>query len=600
MRPLEHLDGYLPLEDHGLIGDGETAALVGRDGAVCWLCLPRFDSPPVFCGILDRERGGAFIVAPDGLVESEQQYVGDTGVLKTILRARTGTIEIIDALLLCSGADLRESRAAGRQELRRSVRVLDGEVTVRVVIRPRGSFELSPRAGGLRLALSTRPGLDLQIWSSTPLQGEETVIRMKAGETLELVLDWGGRPRHQMAPLASEPIRDTLEAWERWSRYVDYSGPGQAMVLRSAITLKMLDHLESGAIIAAPTSSLPEVIGGERNWDYRYAWIRDAAFSTYAFARIGMAHESYQFMAWVLDAVERHGRPSVLYTLDGDNITPEIEDPELEGYRRSRPVRWGNGAASQRQHDVFGEIIDCAWQWLKTGQPIDDALWQRLTRLAELARREWRSVDHGIWEVRSSGQPFTYSAALCQVALDRASRMCVRYGLEGDVEGWRRDAERIRQEILTLAWDEEIQSLTAAFGGGGLDASLLALPIRRVLDANHPKMLATVEAIRQRLSAGNGLIYRYRIEELDDGLEGHEGAFLLCSFWMVDNLVLQNRLEEAVELYESLLRRVSPLGLLPEQIDPSSGRFLGNFPQAFSHVGLISSAVNLVRAGACG
>ncbi len=598
MRPLEHLDGYLPLEDHGLIGDGETAALVGRDGAVSWLCLPRFDSPPVFCAILDRNRGGAFTVAPEELLESEQSYVGDTGVLHTRMRARNGTLELTDALLLQPSTDLREDRAAGRQELWRSVRVLEGFVDLHVTIRPRGQVVAVERAGGLQLKLSSRPQLDLQVWSSRPLSGIQTVLRLHAGETLELVLHWGGRTRHQLDPLAPELLTRTIAAWQRWSQQVVFDGPEKRHVRRSAITLKMLDHLESGALIAAPTSSLPEVIGGIRNWDYRYAWVRDAAFSSYAFTRIGMAHEAYQFLAWVLEAVERHGRPSVLYTLDGLAFTPELEDPELEGYRRSRPVRWGNGAAAQRQHDVFGEIIDCAWQWAKTGQPMDEKLWTRLVALAERARREWHTVDQGIWEVRSAGRPFTYSAALCHVALNRAARMSERFGLPGDVVGWRRDAKTIRDAILEQAWDERMGSLTAAFGGGGLDASLLALPLRQVLEAEHPKMRATVETVARELSAGGGLLFRYLIEELDDGLTGHEGAFVLCSFWLVDNLVLQGRLDEAEELFASLCARSRPLGLLPEQIDPSTGHFLGNFPQAFSHVGLISSAVNLERARA--
>jgi GH15 family glucan-1,4-alpha-glucosidase len=593
LSPLVRTGGYLPIADHGLIGDGETAALVGRDGAVCWLCVPRFDSAPVFCSLLDAERGGAFRLAPGDLVESTQRYEVDTGVLVTEMRGRTCLVRVTDALALKAGADLTEDASAARQELLRRVTVLDGSARMEIDVLPRGQARCEPATGGLRFRFPDRPDLDLHLTASIPLDGPRTTLRIEAGESVTFLLRWG-HPRGRHRPLTPEQILDeTIAAWRRWMRQFRYEGPQEALVRRSAITLKLLDHFESGGIVAAPTSSLPEAIGGVRNWDYRYAWIRDAAFSVYALHRIGHSREAAGFLAWVLDAVERESRPRVLYNLDGRVPDAERVDHQLEGYRGSSPVRWGNDAVTQIQHDVYGEILDCAYQWAAHHGSIDAILWRRLVRLVEAARREWQTPDQGIWEVRTSGRPYTYSAAMCQVALDRAARLAERFTLEGDVDGWRSDAERIRDTILHRTWSPDLQSLTEHLDGGGLDASLLALPLRRVIPADHPRMIATTVAIRDRLGAGGGLLYRYLPGESPDGLPGHEGAFLLCSFWLVDNLTWQGRLDEAEALYDSLCARAGSLGLLPEQIDPSSGEFLGNYPQAFSHIGVISSGVNL-------
>ena len=594
-EPLLPVDGYLPLEDYGLIGDGATAALVGRDGSIPWLCVPRFDSPPLFCGILDRERGGAFTVVPEDLVESRQYYEPDSGVLITEMRGRSSVVRITDALALRSGADLNEDAPAARGELLRSVEALGEPVRLRMVVEPWGGARAERHGDGISLRCASRPDLDLHLRATVPLEGVRTTLDLAPGDRVAFVLRWGGGHHRHHPAGPDELLRTTLEAWRRWMRSYGYEGPREELVRRSAITLKLLDHTRGGAIVAAPTSSLPEWIGGERNWDYRYAWIRDAAFSVYALRRIGLTSEAAGFLGWVLDATERHGRPRVLYNLDGEKPEPEREDPELEGYRRSVPVRWGNAADEQRQHDVFGEILDCAYQWAMHDGEIDAALWNKLHELIEAATREWREPDQGIWEVRTTGRPFTYSAALCQVALDRGAKLSERFELPADVKGWRREAEKIRRTILEDAWDPELNSLTEHLGGGGLDASILALPLRRVIPADHPKMVATTAAVTERLGAGDGLLYRYLPEESPDGLSGHEGAFLLCSFWLVDNLAKQGRIEEASELFDSLCDRANLLDLLPEQVDLRSGAFLGNFSQAFSHIGVISSGFNLAR-----
>jgi alpha,alpha-trehalase len=591
-RPLRRVDGHLPIEDHGLIGDGTTAALVGRDGAISWLCVPRFDSPPLFCRILDLERGGAVTIAPTQLVGSGQRYESGTGVLVTEMRAPGGALRLTDALTIRKSADLAEDASASRGELLRSARVMEGQVELLVEIQPKRG-KLAAEGGHVS---TIRDGdLEVQVWGSQALDGSSTVRVLEGGEEFHLVLRWGSRWRRRPTLSPSDLLAATIDAWRHWVKRIEFDGPHEALVRRSAITLKLLDHFANGAIVAAPTSSLPEAIGGPRNWDYRYAWIRDAAFSVYALRRVGLSDEAWGFLAWVLDAVERHGRPRVLYDLDGELPPPERKDPDLEGYRRSGPVRWGNAAADQRQHDVYGEILDCAYQWAMRGGRIDTPLWARLASLVESAREEWWKPDHGIWEVRTAGRPFTYSAALCQVALDRGTRLAERFGLPGPIQKWRAAAAEIARVILEEAWDPEQGSLTEHLGGGGLDASLLSLPLRRVVRADHPKMVATTEAIGRRLGAGDGLLYRYLPQESPDGIPGPEGAFLLCSFWLVDNLAGQGRLEDAMALFDSLCARANPLGLLPEQMDPVTGAFLGNFPQAISHVGLISSAVNLAR-----
>jgi GH15 family glucan-1,4-alpha-glucosidase len=336
-----------------------------------------------------------------------------------------------------------------------------------------------------------------------------------------------------------------------------------------------------------------------RNWDYRYAWVRDASYSVYALRRIGFENEAGAFLGWVLDAFERGGPPRIMYTVGGEGVPDEWDDSELEGYRRSAPVRWGNGAADQRQHDVYGEVLDCAYQWVRAGGALEPHLWTRLAALADSAVYAWQQPDQGLWEVRNEGRVFTYSAAMCQVALERAARLAEQLGLPGQTETWRKAADRIREAVLDQSWNEDASTLSADLdGSGSLDASLLALPLRRVVAADHPRMVATTKAVAERLTAGDGLLYRYLHTDSPDGIAGDEGAFLLCSFWLVDNLARQGRVEDAEELYASLCARASPLGLLPEQIDPSTGGFIGNFPQAFSHIGVIASGVTLQRAAA--
>lgn len=598
LRPVDRPDGYLRLEDLGVIGNGETLAIVGVDGSIPWLCLPRFDAEPVLCGLLDKERGGHFTVTAQDLIEARQHYVPDTAVLVTELRTATGLLQITDAVAVRSGADLTEDAPSGRSELVRSARVRNGTVRLDVQLRPRDGGETRPALDGLEIRPSRRPELRLHLRANRPLESLPVTFDLREGEQVDLILSWGRVHRHHRFE-AAEMLTTTADAWRRWMTNFAYAGPQEPLVRRAAITLKLCDDWADGALVAAPTSALPAPIHGVRNWDYRYAWIRDAAFTVAAMRRIGFAGEADAFLGWVLDAFEQSRQPRIMYTLDGGSVPDEVEDAGLEGYRGSAPVRWGNGAADQRQHDVYGEVLDCAHQWARAGGKLQPALWGRLSELADAAERAWREPDQGIWEMRCAGRVLTYSAGLCQVALDRAAALGERLDLPGPIARWRTAAAELTRHILERSWDEKAQTLSAHLDGGGvLDASLLALPLRRVMPATHPRMVATTAAITERLSAGNGLLYRYLHDEAPDGIEGDEGAFVLCSFWLVDNLVAQGRTEQAHDLYASLCARASPLGLLSEQIDPSTGTFMGNFPQAFSHIGLIGSGVNLARAEA--
>lgn len=596
-RPIRKRDGYLALEDLGLIGDGATAALVGLDGSIPWLCAPGFDAEPLFCGLLDPAAGGQFTVAPEGLVEARQRYEPDTGVLITELRTADGLVRLTDALVLRSGADLTDDSPADRCELVRSAFVVDGDVRLRASVEPRGGATSRAAFSGLEMRVSGRPDIRLHLRANRQLTGPDGVYELSRGDRLDLVLSWGRFHRHHRFD-AESSLRETTRAWRRWMENLSYDGPQQAMVRRSAITLKMCDHWVNGSLAAAPTSSLPAPVGGVRNWDYRYAWIRDAAFAVFALRRIGFINEADAFLGWVLDAFEQSHSPRIMYTLAGGSVPEEWVDVALAGYRRSAPVRWGNGAADQRQHDIYGEVLDCADQWVHNGGQLEPSLWAGLAGLADAAERAWRQPDHGIWEVRSPGRVFTYSAALCQVALDRAVALAERLDLPGPVAKWRSAAAAIRTAILEEAWNDDAQTIGEHLDGGGVDASLLALPLRRVIPADHPRMVATTAAVVDRLGAGDGLLYRYRHDDSPDGLPGDEGAFLLCSFWLVDNLVGQGRLDEAEELYASLCDRASPLGLLSEQINTSTGELTGNFPQAFSHIGVIASGVTIARARA--
>jgi alpha,alpha-trehalase len=598
LQPLERLDGYLPIERHALIGDCAGSALVAADGTIPWMCVPRFDSEALAASLLDTIHGGRLRVAPLGVEAAAQWYREHSAVVVTELRTADATLRLTDCMALEEGADLHETARHTDCAFIRHVEVLHGETELVVDLEPRGGASFERTDAGLAIRWLLRPDLGLHVDTSRRLDGPHTTLAMRAGEEFWFRLRWGDLDRIQRpTEEPADALRRTDATWREWCRAIPHDGPASATVERSAITLKLLDHAESGALVAAPTSSLPETIGGVRNWDYRYVWIRDAAFCVHALRRIGMEHEALDYVHWVLCAVERAGRAGVLYDLDGTVPTVEHEDPLLEGYRGSAPVRWGNDAANQRQNDAFGEIVDSAWQWVSAADgSLSTERWSALRALVERAADVWDQPDHGIWEIRAPDRLFTYSVAMCEVALDRGARLARRLGLPGDIAGWETLARHLRELVITDAWDDDKGALTETLGpGGGLDASVLALSLREVVPADHPRMVATCEAVVRELGSGNGLIHRYDPAVSDDGLPGEEGAFLLCTSWWIDNLILQGRHDQAVEEFERLCARGGTLGLLPEQIDPATGAFLGNYPQAFSHVGLLSNAVLLSR-----
>ncbi|MEJ7838927.1 MAG: glycoside hydrolase family 15 protein [Thermomicrobiales bacterium] len=593
---MEYLDGYLPIEDHGLIGDGATAALVGRDGAISWLCVPRFDKVPIFSSILDRDRGGAFRVEAGVVLGARHRYLADSPILITELKVATGVLRITDLMPLRNEANLANEAAAATGELLRCIEVISGEVTFSVALSIRGGIDAVRDGDNIRIWALRYPEIDLQLEASRPIQGAGGSWTLSKGESVSFCLRWNGGIGASSVDAPVSAVTNTIAGWSTWLQQFSYAGPHHQAVKRSAITIKLLDYVQNGALIAAPTTSLPELIGGERNWDYRYVWIRDASFAVYALRRLGFQEEAWGFLQWVLEQASA-SKLNVMYTLDGSTAIEEHLDPDLSGYRNSGPVRWGNGAAGQLQHDVFGEILDCAFQWTTHGGVLSKPLWSELRGLVDRAANEWNKPDQGIWEVRSQGRVQTYSAGICQVALNRGARLARRFGFDGDVAHWEATATKIQETILRDSWNEQGQYLAQGLGGDShIDSAVLGLPIRRVIDAKHPRMVATVRAVAEHLSAGDELLYRYLPEKSPDGLAGGEGAFLLCSYWMIDNLTMQGRIQEAMDRFDQAVSRVNDLGLLPEEIDPGTGRFLGNFPQAFSHLGMISSGFNLGRA----
>jgi len=596
--------GYFPIREYGMIGDGSTAALVHKNGSIDWCCWPRFDSGAVFCRLLDAREGGWFSVSPAGRYSASHEYAGDSNVLVTNFKTWGGRARLTDFMPV----GYRPGREQGKdlEPSHRILRLLEGvsgKTEVEIGLRPTFDFASADTrievaengvvamGGGQRVSLCCPADFKLGKDGAA-----RATLRLREGQRVWIALAFGEEiDAARKAAIHGETELDrTLKYWEAWIRRCNYEGPYRQAVRRSALALKLLIYSRSGAIVAAPTTSLPERIGGVRNWDYRYTWLRDAGLVVRALETIGFEEEAHNFFEWMENLDLRwRGEIQIMYTVTGGSELPERTLGRLEGYRRSRPVRTGNGASTHVQLDIYGEVLDAASHALRRmGRKLRDDTWALLTIMADTAAARWREFDRSVWEMRGRPRAFLYSKLMCWVALDRAAALRREFQLPAGKLDWERAASEIRQTILTSGYNKDIGAFTQSFFSDALDAGALAIARAGFLPADDPRVIATCDRIRERLMS-HGLVYRYLN---DDSLPGREGAFTACAFWMADNLAAQGRLDQARDLFEGVLKHGGELGLLSEEIDPSGGELLGNYPQAFTHLALIRSAVNIARA----
>jgi GH15 family glucan-1,4-alpha-glucosidase len=585
----------LRIEDYALVGDCETAALVGRDGSIDWLCAPRFDSPAFFAALLGTPEHGRWLIAPTATVRAvRRRYRPGTLVLETEFETDAGVIVLVDCMPV----------RAHTPHLIRMVEGKTGSVPVRLELTIRLDYgSLIPWVRRSEDGLHAVGGSNaLRLHTPVPLRGEGfssvAEFTVAAGERVPFTLTW--YPSYEAepeAPDAEAAVRHTEAWWRDWSGRCAYEDEFRDAVTRSLITLKALTYAPTGGVVAAVTTSLPERVGGVRNWDYRFCWLRDATFALYALMNGGYVEEARAWRAWLVRAVA--GRPShaqILYSVTGERLLPEWELPWLPGYEGSTPVRIGNAASTQFQLDVYGEVADALHYARRIGLEADANAWRVERAMMQFVESAWKEPDEGIWEVRGPRRPFTHSRVMAWVAVDRAIKAVERFGLEGPVDRWRRLRATIHDDVCRNGYDSAMGAFVQSYGSQLLDASLLMIPLVGFLPATDPRMLGTVRAVQTHL-VSDGFVARYQTRPDVDGLPPGEGAFLPCTFWLADNLALQGRHAEARAIFERLLAIRNDVGLLSEEYDPVARRLLGNFPQAFTHVGLINTARNLTRRG---
>jgi alpha,alpha-trehalase len=594
---------HLPIADYALLSDCHSAALVSRAGSVDWLCFPRFDGPSVFGRILDEHAGHWSIGARDATeAEVSRRYVEDTMVLETTFRTSTGTATLVDALAVGRNERGHELGRGAPSLLLRRVTGVDGEVEMELEFAPRPEYGLiQPLLEAVDGGVMARGGADvLALSSPVPVEVDDSTatarFTVRPGQTVFFALHHrttsDERPQLCDQDELAERLRDTTEAWRTWSaHHQGYEGPWQDHVHHSGRVLYSLTYFPTGAIVAAPTTSLPETPGGTRNWDYRYAWVRDASFTLQALWVAACPDEADKFFEYLAGSAASQARPGadlqIVFGIGGERELTERELHHLSGWRGSAPVRVGNDAWTQRQLDVYGELLDAAARLPDQLERLGPATRTFLADLADMAAARWQEKDHGIWEIRDEPRDFLCSKLMCWVALDRAIALAECFDAADRVDRWEHTRDEIADAILTDGWNEAAGAFTQSFGSEHLDASNLMMPIVGFLPARDPRMKATIDAIAARLTDHRGLVYRYLT---DDGLDGEEGTFLLCTFWLAEAQALAGETDRARQSFETALAFANDVGLLSEEVDPSTGELLGNFPQAFSHIGLVNAA----------
>ncbi|NKS23555.1 glycosyl hydrolase family 15 [Rhodococcus hoagii] len=622
----EHRSVYPPIDDYAFLSDCESNCLIARNGSVEWMCIPRPDSPSVFGSILDRS-AGHFRIGPYGQnVPAARRYLPGGLILETTWQTQTGWLIVRDALVM-GPWHANEQRSPTRRRtpsdwdaehvLLRTVKCVSGTVELEMSCEPAFDYHRAPArweytgkvyeeaTATSRASSADHPTLRLTSNLRLGLEGREARARtrMVEGDNAFVALSWSDLPAPRTFAEAADRMWQTTECWRQWvtiGRFPDH--PWRGHLQRSALTLKGLTYAPTGALLAAPTTSLPETPGGERNWDYRYAWVRDSTFALWGLYTLGLDREANDFFSFIFDSSQSDdGDPAplqVMYGVGGEHTLVEQELSHLKGYDGARPVRIGNGAYNQNQHDIWGTMLDSVYLHVRSRDQVPETLWPLLKRQVEEVVENWRRPDRGIWEVRGEPQHFTSSKIMCWVALDRGAKLATLHGEKAYAAQWADIADEIRADVLVHGVDDR-GVLTQRYGSRALDASLLLAPLLRFLPADDERIRATVLAIADELTE-DGLVLRYRVEETDDGLSGKEGTFTICSFWLVSALVEIGELERAKQLCERLLGFASPLKLYAEEIDPKTGRHLGNFPQAFTHLALINAVVHVIRAEEAG
>jgi GH15 family glucan-1,4-alpha-glucosidase len=605
MNPAGHPPaGYSAIDDYGILGDCRSAALVSRAGSIDWLCWPRLDSPSVFGALLDPAQGGYFAIRPARPVRTARRYIGDSNAIETVFHGNHGSLALRDVMVITPD-DHEQKMLSPEHELLRVMEGLSGEIDVTIAYEPRPDYGRGPVALAQRGELGIQcDGVEnglLVLRSEVPLQiaadrrSATSTLTIHAGQRYVLSLSYGTDGPAIIPVLggaAHERFAKSVSWWQAWADQCTYEGAHRDAVLRSVLALKLMCFAPSGAVIAAPTTSLPEVPGSDHNWDYRYCWLRDASLTVHALQALGYMDEAAAYCGWLLHAT-RLSWPElqILYDVFGETRLTEKELRHLAGYERSRPVRVGNGAYAQRQLDVYGEVVDAVTRLANAPEAFDRDTVRLLNGIGRTVCKQWREPDSGIWESRAGPQHYTYSKVLCWVALDRLVTLARRFGLHLDVETFARERDAIRAMVETRGYSERLGSYTQVFDGTTVDASLLTLSWYGYHDARHPRLVSTVRHIADQLGRG-ALVYRYE-EPTGDGSVSDEGAFGICSFWMVDAMARAGDLTGARHRFERLLGYANDLGLYAEEIDPATGSARGNFPQAFTHVGLINAALAL-------